>query len=91
MAWFLVEVRYVQDRFAQVRPAHREFLKKLADEGVVAVAGPIGDDEGGLSLYQAENAEALQKIIDADPYYVEGAIEERTVREFKPVIGAWVP
>ncbi|HET6504331.1 MAG TPA: YciI family protein [Amycolatopsis sp.] len=91
MAWFLVEIRYVQEKFAAVRPAHREFLAKLAAEGTVAVAGPIGDDVGGLALYQAENAEALQKIIDADPYHLEGAIAERSVREFKPVVGSWVP
>ncbi|HKS45587.1 MAG TPA: YciI family protein [Amycolatopsis sp.] len=91
MAWFLVEIRYVPEKFAAVRPAHREFLEKLADQGVVLVAGPIGDDVGGLALYQAENAEELRKIIDTDPYHVEGVIAERTVREFKPVIGAWVP
>lgn len=91
MAWFLVEIRYVPEKFAAVRPAHRAFLERLASEGTVAVAGPIGDDVGGLTLYQAENAEALQKIIDADPYHLEGVIAERTVREFKPVIGSWLP
>jgi len=91
MAWFLVEIRYIPEKFAAARPAHRQFLRKLADEGTVAVAGPIGDDEGGLALYQAEDEQALQQIIDADPYHLEGAIAERTVRPFNPVIGAWVP
>ncbi|MBK1784760.1 YciI family protein [Prauserella cavernicola] len=91
MAWFLVEIRYVPEKFAEVRPRHREFLVSLAEQGVVAVAGPVDNDTGGVSLYQAENREELQKLIDQDPYHLEGAIAERTVREFKPVIGAWVP
>jgi uncharacterized protein YciI len=90
MTWFLVENRYVQDKYRDVRPRHREYLQKLAADGVCAVAGPLGDETGGVALYQAEDAEALQKIIDADPYHLEGAIAERTVREFKPVLGAWV-
>jgi hypothetical protein len=90
MAWFLVEVRYVPDKYGEVRPRHREYLKKLTADGTVAVAGPLGDDSGGVTLMRADDAEALQKIIDTDPYYLEGAIAERTVREFKPVLGAWV-
>lgn len=91
MAWFLVEIRYVQEKLDAVRPKHREFLAKLADEGVVAVAGPLGDNTGGITLYQADDEAALKEIIDLDPYFLEGVIAERTVREFKPVIGAWVP
>jgi uncharacterized protein YciI len=90
MAWFLVEVRYVQDKYGEVRPRHREFLQKLVADGTVAVAGPLGDDSGGVTLIQADDVEALHKIIDTDPYYVEGATAERTVREYKPVLGAWV-
>jgi uncharacterized protein len=90
MTWFLVESRYVQDKYGEVRPRHREYLQKLAEEGVCALAGPFGDESGGVIVYQAEDAEALQKIIDADPYHLEGAIAERIVREFKPVLGAWV-
>jgi uncharacterized protein len=90
MAWFLVEVRYVQEKYGEVRPAHREFLKKHADAGTVLVAGPLTDDTGGVTLYQAEDEAALHEIIDQDPYHLEGAIAERTVRGFKPVIGSWV-
>lgn len=91
MAWFVVEIRYVQDKFAQVRPRHREYLLSLAEQGKVAVAGPLEGDTGGLVLYQAGDREELQRILDADPYHLEGAIAERTVREFTPVLGAWLP
>ncbi|WP_370945614.1 YciI family protein [Amycolatopsis sp. cg5] len=91
MAWFFVEIRYVQEKFGEVRPRHREFLTKLADDGVVAVAGPLTDGTGGVTLYQAEDETALLDIINQDPYYLEGAVAERTIRGFNPVIGAWVP
>ncbi|MGH3449220.1 MAG: YciI family protein [Haloechinothrix sp.] len=91
MAWYLVEIRYVPEKLAEVRPRHRDFLKALADQGQVAVAGPLGDNSGGVMLIQADNLAALHQIIDTDPYYTDGVVAERSVREFKPVLGAWVP
>jgi uncharacterized protein YciI len=91
MAWYLVEITYVQEKMPEVRPRHREFLRNLAAEGRVAVAGPLGDGTGGITLYQADDEAHLQETIGKDPYYLEGVVAERTIREFKPVIGAWVP
>lgn len=91
MAWYLVEIQYVPEKLAEVRPRHRDFLRALADRGQVAVAGPLGDDTGGVVLIQATDLDALHKIIDTDPYYTGGVVAKRTVREFKPVLGAWVP
>jgi uncharacterized protein YciI len=91
MAWYLVEITYVQEKMPEVRPRHREFLRNLAADGRVAVAGPLGDGSGGITLYQADDEAHLKATIDQDPYLLEGVIAERTIREFKPVIGAWVP
>ncbi len=90
MAWFVVETRYVQERYPDVRPRHREYLASLAERGVLGVAGPLEGNVGGLIIMQAENREALQELLDADPYHREGALAERTVREYTPVLGAWV-
>jgi uncharacterized protein YciI len=43
-----------------------------------------------LSKLTAEDTDALQVLLDADPYVVEGALDGFTVREFKPTLGAWV-
>ncbi len=91
MAWFLVEITYVQEKMPDVRPRHREFLSRLAEEGRVAVAGPLGDGTGGVTLYQADDEAHLKETIDQDPYFLEGVVAERSIREFKPVIGAWLP
>ncbi|MCU1681636.1 MAG: hypothetical protein JWQ81_2375 [Amycolatopsis sp.] len=91
MAWFLVETRYVQEKFADVRPRHRDWLTALADDGVVAVGGPLADDTGGVILFQASDEAALRIILDTDPYHLEGALAERNIRGFVPRIGAWIP
>lgn len=91
MAWFVVETRYRKDKYGAVRPRHREYLAKLAEDGTVAVAGPFGDDSGAVILIQAEDREALQTVLDEDPYHLEDALESRTAREFTPTMGAWLP
>lgn len=91
MAYFVVEIRYVPEKFAEVRPRHREFLQQQVELGTVVVAGPLDNDTGGMVVFRVESREALQDIIDSDPYHLEGVVAERTVREFKPVLGAWVP
>ncbi|MBB4687464.1 YciI family protein [Amycolatopsis jiangsuensis] len=91
MAWYLVEIRYVTEKVAEVRPRHREYLNEHVAQGRVAVAGPLADGSGGVVLWQAEDETALQPLIDADPYHLEGVVAERSVREFKPVLGSWVP
>lgn len=91
MAWFLVDTHYRQDKFGEVRPRHRDYLRKLAEEGTLLVGGPLADETGGLLLFQAEDEAAVRKIMAADPYQTEGALENWTVREYKPVLGSWVP
>lgn len=91
MAWYLVEIRYVQEKLADVRPRHRDFIRDLADRGQVALAGPLGDDSGGVVLVQADDLDALHRVIDTDPYWVEGVAAERIVREYRPLLGSWLP
>jgi hypothetical protein len=91
MAWYLVEIRYVPEKLAEVRPRHREFLSQLVEQGIVALAGPFADNTAGVVLYQAADRDSLQELLDRDPYAVEGVVAERIVREFKPVLGTWIP
>ena len=90
MAWFLVQIRYVPEKFEAVRPRHREYLGKLAAAGVCTVAGPFADGTGGTMIFEAPGEDELTKILDTDPYHLEGVVAERTVREFTPVMGSWV-
>jgi uncharacterized protein YciI len=93
MAWFLIELQYVRREVVRVRPAHRRYMAELVAQGLVAFAGRYSDESAGLFLYRADDERALQPLMDNDPYYAEGAVWARTVREFSPVvatgIGGW--
>jgi uncharacterized protein len=88
-----METRYVDDRekLLAVRPVHRDYLGRLAKEGVVLAAGPNADDTGGIVLFDVADAAQLDQIVAEDPYVAEGVLAERTVREWNIVLGAWLP
>ena len=90
MAWFLVETRYVPEKVGEVRPRHREYLTRLAADGVCKIAGPLADGTGGAMILEVADEQELTRLLDADPYHAEGALAARTVREFNPVIGSWL-
>jgi uncharacterized protein YciI len=91
MSWYLVELRYLPDRIAQVRPSHRRYMASLVEQGLVAFAGRYSDESAGLFLYRADNEHELQRLIDEDPYYSEGATSSRSVRPFSPVVATGLP
>jgi uncharacterized protein YciI len=46
---------------------HYEFLKKGAQKGTVLLAGPCTDDTFGLVIFRAENEQAANAFMFADP------------------------
>lgn len=92
MATFVVELVYGPDtdRRLEVRPAHREYSRKLAEEGALLAGGPYADEKGAMIVYAAADRDELQRILDADPYAEAGVIAETTVREWHVVTGSWV-
>jgi hypothetical protein len=68
------------------RPAHREFLARLHEEGRLVAAGPWADDTGAMLVFAVERAE-LDSILEADPYYRTAGVEVIGIREWAPVVG----
>jgi uncharacterized protein len=91
MAWYTADVTYTTDRdkLAAVRPAHRDYLQGLAEQGIVVAAGPWADDLGGFVVYQVEDRDQLDTILADDPYTTEGVAAERAVREWDIRMGKW--
>ncbi|PKW13257.1 YciI family protein [Saccharopolyspora spinosa] len=91
MAKFVVDLVYGEDeeRRLGVRPAHREYCRELADRGVLLAGGPFADNLGAQLIYEAADADELQKVLDADPYTEAGVIAKTTVREWNLLTGAW--
>jgi uncharacterized protein YciI len=88
MALFLVEVTYTDDKekLLAVRPTHREFLKGLLAEGKLFQAGPLGDDTGGIAIYDVADQAEAEAIFATDPYSTSGVAERSTLRPWTIVL-----
>lgn len=91
MTWFTVDTRYTDDAAAldRARPAHRDYLSGLAERGVVLAGGPWADGLGGMFVVKAADRAEVDAILAADPYTSAGVAAERTVREWRIVLGPW--
>jgi uncharacterized protein len=56
-------------RRLELRPAHRELLKYLREQGLLVMAGPWEDDSGALLIFNVDDAAELDQLLEADPYY----------------------
>lgn len=68
------------------RPAHRDFLARLKRGNRLLAAGPLADDAGALLIFTVDR-EALDRILDADPYYRTPGVKVTSIREWMPVVG----
>lgn len=77
------------DRRMEVRPAHRDFLGRLADEGVCLAAGAYAPTEapGGLLIFRAETKDELARRLADDPYATAGLISDTRIVEWGPAVG----
>jgi uncharacterized protein len=88
-----VTYRYTDDVATRDRllPEHRDYLRGLADQGLLLVAGPYGPDErrGALLLFRANKAQ-VNALIEKDPFTTSGVIAETEIATWEPVIGPLV-
>ena len=96
MSLFVVHYTYSDDTAArdEHRPAHREFLGALAAEGTVLVSGPYAEvaeaPDAALILVRGDSAADLAELLREDPFQQQGLVEQVAIREWTPVLGAWV-
>ncbi|WP_432514488.1 YciI family protein [Kineococcus sp. SYSU DK001] len=86
MPFFAVTYAYTPDLSARdaVRPAHREYLASLPE---LVLSGPT-DDDGAFLVFEAADAAAVEALLDADPFAVDGrVIGGRKVVGWNPVLG----
>lgn len=79
-----------RDERLAVRPAHREYLGRLAADGKLVVAGPWVNDTGAVLVFDVEDRAELNRILDADPYAPAKVIAEQRIREWTPIVGSWL-
>jgi uncharacterized protein len=88
MPLFLVRYHYTDDAEAQaaVRPEHRAWLRDLGP--MLVGSGPTADN-GAALVFEADSAQALATLLDADPFAVGGFIASRQIVEWTLVLGRW--
>ncbi|MCC3283924.1 MULTISPECIES: YciI family protein [Arthrobacter] len=92
MSIFAVEYVYDAESAelrAQHRPAHREWLAALVEEGRVLASGPFADGAGALLIFTAESEEDLNNLLKQDPLAAGGGISGLKTTEWQPVTGAF--
>jgi len=84
---YILELSFSDDeRRLAARPAHRERLAQLYADGLLLMAGPLGDDSGALLIFRADRA-GIDEIVAADPYYSAPGVTVASIREWQPIFG----
>jgi uncharacterized protein YciI len=80
-------VQYTPDTslIAKVRPAHRQYLTSVFEQGKIVMSGPFTDDRGALMVYEAANAEEVEAIIAADPFAQSGVFVSWELRPWNVI------
>jgi len=71
---------------AKARPAHREYLVGLKEQGKLVISGPFADDRGGLLVYEAETPAQVEALIAEDPFARQGVFVSWEIRPWNVVM-----
>jgi uncharacterized protein YciI len=84
---FVVELAFGNNpaRLA-ARPAHRQLLARLREEGRLRIAGPFADDSGALLIFDVPDAQDLERSLDEDPYYRALGVTITRQQEWSPIV-----
>ncbi|WP_124726891.1 YciI family protein [Staphylospora marina] len=64
--------------------AHRDYLDGQYREKRLIVSGPMTSKTGGVMVFRVQTREEVDRIIEGDPYYLNGVAEYEVI-EFDPV------
>jgi hypothetical protein len=89
MSFFVLEYRYADlDARARVRPDHLAYMQSLTKDGVVVLAGPVGDGSGAMVVLQVSTEDDARRIVKDDPYTAAGVGVDHVLRPWNVVIPA---
>lgn len=92
MTIYAVTYHYVSDSEAMSthRPAHRAYLTALLGGGGLLTAGPTAgrSTPSALLIFEADSVEEVEKLLDADPFSLEGIVTGREIYEWNVVLGS---
>lgn len=89
MARFLVLTTFSSaEKRMQHRAEHRVYLNQLVDQGSLLMAGPFADERGGLIIFEAADEAEVQRLLDDDPFTINGVFATTEIRPWILVAGS---
>lgn len=92
MTIYAVTYRYADspEVIAEHRPAHREYIATLLGEGGLIASGRTegGDTPSALLLFELDSVGEVEKLLDPDPFWTLGLIQEREIVEWTVSLGS---
>jgi uncharacterized protein YciI len=90
LAKFVAMLEYTENEELrlQTRPVHREYLHALFEAGKVVQSGPWTDDTGALLIYEVDDLDEAQRLLEADPYRAAGVLANARIKEWRVVLDA---
>lgn len=86
---YLVEAVYVKDaaeKRGPYRENHLERLGKLANEGVLVLAGALADLSASVFILAVESEDAAKAIVETDAYWKAGVWNDYSIRKMNRVV-----
>jgi uncharacterized protein YciI len=89
--FYAVELAFDPDdsqRRLELRPAHRQSLAGLFEQGTLKMSGPWDDDSGALLIFDTD-AEGIERILADDPYFDAPGVDVVAVHRWQPIVGTF--
>jgi uncharacterized protein YciI len=69
--------------------AHLQWITDQVKEGTLLASGPTTgrDERTALLLFTVPDEAALRRLIETDPYTIEGQVTELTITQWDPIFG----
>lgn len=93
MALFAVHYTYstaTSDARDVHRATHRAWLAELLEQNVLVSSGPFSDGSGALIIVEGTDLDSVRTLFAQDPFATQNLVEQCTINEWKPVMGAFV-
>ena len=68
--------------FDETRPRHREYLSGLLAQNKLFLAGGFTDRTGGIIIFEADSADEVGAMLQADPFTAAGVFGPRQIRPY---------
>lgn len=95
MPHWVIEYQYDENSHLrdQHRPAHRAYLAGLLDSGELSAFGRYDDAEapGALLVAVADSKEDVDRIVQRDPFVIQGLVPEYRIRAWAATFAPSAP